>query len=223
MLAALLLGGFTAFAADHIDSPGAEADPTADITDVYAWTNTDASKVNLIMNVGPLGSATSFSDAVTYVFQIEATTGYGVAGTSSTISCEFYDGVNIECWGPSVYVVGDASPTTGLANAADSFRVFAGPRNDPFFMDFTGFTDTVDFGVGAGLVANGGTPTCTAVTADTTDIVLATLSNGGVPEDFFAGQTVQSLVVQIDSDLLTENGTQNILAINGATFVKPAN
>ncbi len=223
MLAALLLGGFTAHAADHIDSPGAVADPTADITDVYAWTNPDASKVNLIMNLGALGGATSLSDAVTYVFEIEATTGYGVAGTTSTIICETYDGVNIECWGPSVYVEGDASVTTGLANAADSFRVFAGQRNDPFFMDFTGFTDTVDFGVGAGLIANGGTPVCTEVAPATTDIVLATLTNGGVPDDFFAGATVHSLVVQIDADLLTENGVQPILAINGATFVKPAN
>ena len=215
MITALLFG--TAFAADHIDSPGPVADPTADITDVYAWTNLDATKINLALNVGPLGSAAGFSDAVTYVFDIEASTGYGVAGTTTRIMCEFYDGVNIECWGPSVYVTGDASPTTGIENVAGSFKVFAGPRNDPFFMEFNGFTNAVAAVVAAGVVPDG---TCPVVDAGTSAALVDALTNGGAPVDTFAGTTVQSLVVQIDSDLVTENGTQPILAISGSTYVK---
>ena len=54
MLTALLFGS-VALAADHIDSPGPIADPMADITDLFAWTNTNGNKINLVMNIGPLG------------------------------------------------------------------------------------------------------------------------------------------------------------------------
>jgi hypothetical protein len=214
-LALLLVGLTTAQAADHIDGPGAVADPTADITDLFAWTNTNATKINLILNVGPFGSAAGFSDAVTYAFHIESTQEYGVPGTSALVTCEFYDGVNIECWGPGVYVTGDASDPAGITNADSSLKVFAGPRNDPFFMEFVGFTDAVSTVVGAGIVPDG---TCPTVDAGTSAALVDLLTGSGSPVDTFAGTTVQSLVVQIDKDLVAEGGP--ILAINAATYVK---
>ncbi|MCB9674433.1 MAG: DUF4331 family protein [Alphaproteobacteria bacterium] len=215
MFTALMLGAAGALAADHIDSPGPIADPTADITDLYAWTNTNATKINLIMDIGPLGSATSFSDAVTYVFDIESTTAYGVVGTQAQVACEFYDGVNIECWGPGVYVTGDASNPAGISNTANSIKVFAGPRNDPFFMEFTGFTNAVAAVVGAGVVPNG---TCPAVDATTSQALVDALTASGSPVDTFAGSTVQSLVVQVDKVLVAEGGP--LLAIHASTYVK---
>lgn len=215
ILALLMVGLETAQAADHIDGPGAVADPTADITDLFAWTNSNATKINLIMNVGPLGSATGFSDAVTYAFHIESTQEYGVAGTSALVTCEFYDGVNIECWGPGVYVTGDASDPAGIANTASSLKVFAGPRNDPFFMEFAGFTDAVGAVVDAGITPDG---TCPAVDAGTSAALVGLLTGGGTPVDTFAGSSVQSLVVQIDKALVAEGGP--ILAISAATYVK---
>lgn len=80
LLTALLAVAGLARAADHVDSPGAVADPTADITDLFAWTNANANKINLVMNVGPFGAAAGFSDAVTYVFHVESTTAYGTPG-----------------------------------------------------------------------------------------------------------------------------------------------
>ena len=38
-------------AADHLDGPAVTADPSTDITDVFAWMNGDASKLYLVLNV----------------------------------------------------------------------------------------------------------------------------------------------------------------------------
>lgn len=215
MLTALLLGS-PALAADHIDSPGPVADPTADITDLFAWTNANGNKINLVMNVGPLGSATGFSTAVTYVFDIESKADYATAGTAHRIQCEFYDSTNIECWGPGVYVTGDPSDPAGIQNTAGSLKVFAGERNDPFFMEFNGFVDAVTAVVGAGVVPNG---TCPTVDNATSTALVNALTASGSPADTFAGATVQSLVVQIDKVLVNEGGP--VLAVHAGTYVKP--
>ena len=51
--------GLPARAADHGDGPRATADPSADITDVFAWTSPDATRLNLVMDV--VRNATSAS------------------------------------------------------------------------------------------------------------------------------------------------------------------
>ncbi len=66
-------------AADHIDSPTAVGESAADITDLYAWMEADANKLNLIMDVTPFaGEESQFSDAVQYVFHINSSAGYGM-------------------------------------------------------------------------------------------------------------------------------------------------
>jgi len=218
MLTTLLtLAVGTALAADHVDSPGAIADPAADITDLFAWTNADASKVNLIMAVGPFG-ASGFSDAVTYVFNIESSKAYGTPGTVATVTCEFYDGVNIECWGPGVYVTGDPSDEAGIANKDSSLKVFAGERNDPFFFELDGFNNAVQAVIDAGVTPTG---VCPKVDGPTSAALLDALTAGGKPIDTFAGATVHALVVQIDKDLVAEGGP--ILAVDAATYVKTGN
>lgn len=62
---AFVAGGRMASAADHIDGPQASADPSADITDAFAWMTPDASKVILVMDLtrnADVGS--KFSDSV---------------------------------------------------------------------------------------------------------------------------------------------------------------
>jgi len=218
MLTTLLtLAVGSALAADHVDSPGAIADPAADITDLFAWTNASATKINLIMGVAPFGAG-GFSDAVTYVFNIESSKAYGVGGTTAQVMCEFYDGVNIECWGPGVYVTGDPSDTAGIANKDSSLKVFAGSRNDPFFFELTGFTNAVQAVVDLGVPPDGN---CPAVDAATSNALVGALTNNGKPTDTLAGATMQALVVQIDKDLVAEGGP--ILAVDAATYVKTGN
>src|ERR1700704_4958419 len=68
MLALLVLCQPTQ-SADHVDGPRASADPTADITDVFAWMSPDSLSVFLAMNlVRNATPASRFSDSVQYVF-----------------------------------------------------------------------------------------------------------------------------------------------------------
>ena len=59
------------FAADHGDVPAAGNDPTADITDLYAWMSADRSKLNLVLDVmSNAGPTATFSPAVAFVFSV---------------------------------------------------------------------------------------------------------------------------------------------------------
>ena len=61
ILSAVLLTAAVSYAADHIDSPATVAEPTADITDLYAWMTPDAQKLNIIMNSSqPIAAVTRF-------------------------------------------------------------------------------------------------------------------------------------------------------------------
>ena len=64
--------------ADHVDAPGASADPAADITDVFAWMSPDAQRVFLNMSlVRNATTASRFSDSVQYVFHTTSRPSFG--------------------------------------------------------------------------------------------------------------------------------------------------
>ncbi len=205
-LAALLVPG-VAFAADHVDSPNASADPTADITDLYAWMTPDAGSLNLAIGVAPFAGADStFSDAVTYAFHVGSSTGYGEAQTETLVTCQFYAEDRIECWVGDEYVEGDPSDPAGITNDAETVRVFAGLRDDPFFFELAGFQQAVGTvqAVAGGLTFDDdGCPTVDEGTAAT---LVGMLQGEGEPTDTLAGANVLALVVQVDKSLVTEGG-----------------
>lgn len=218
-----------AFAADHLDSP---ADDTAiganvDITDLFAWTDSTATKMNLALNVSPTGAVTSFSDAAQYVFNIDSMAGYGMPSTPAQVICEFDASQDISCWGGGQYVTGDASTTDGITSAEGGLKVFAGLRDDPFFMEFQGFLDATAAATsvldGAGQAIDG---TCPALTPEQSTLLVENLTgteddgmgNPTSPVDFFAGLNVMSIVVQIDTDLINTGGP--VLAVSAGTYVK---
>ncbi|HBQ19469.1 MAG TPA: hypothetical protein DEF51_52865, partial [Myxococcales bacterium] len=97
-------------AADHIDSPAAVGEPTADITDLFAWTSEvdGAARLNLVLDVHPFASSdTQFPDSVQYVFHVGSTTAYGEATTETEVQCQFSSPTAIECWAGEDYVAGD--------------------------------------------------------------------------------------------------------------------
>lgn len=208
---ALSIGPLTPLqAADHIDAPATTADPTADITDLYAWMSSDASKLNLILDVTPFAGANpQFSDAVTYVFHVNSSAGYGMAQTETQVICQFYDVSKIECWAGSEYVEGDPSAEAGITSSSGKMKVFAGPRNDPFFMEFTGFTETVKAVIAASPLpadANG-CPTLDSTTGAALRSQLMSGMSGAAASDTFAGENVLSIVVQIDKDVVNSGGS----------------
>jgi hypothetical protein len=234
-LGALLLTHNT-HAADHLDAPGAAANPLADITDVYAWMNSDASKVNLIMNVSPGdppqsgGTARHFSPSVLYVFHVTSLPGFGMPGTETKIVCKFASDTSGQCWvGASAdYVTGDPSATTGITSASGKVKLYAGHRSDPFFFNLQGFRDTVAAvdaaEMGGGLTADAaGCPNLLPATAATLRGLLqegpqaaAAAPCPTTNADCFANLNVMSIVLQVDKSLLNV-GANNVLSVWAST------
>jgi uncharacterized protein DUF4331 len=213
-------------AADHLDSPTAATnrEPTADITDLYAWTTADATKLNLVMAVGAdAQEGDVFSDAVIYEFAVSSAATYGAPQESTLITCKFIDGVNIECWAGNDYVVGDASDPEGIVSDNEGMRVFAGLRDDPFFLEYTGFNNAVTAAVAA-VTANEvefdpAKDGCPSLTEAQQTALLGLLTHGadGVkPSNTFAGQNVLALVIQIDLSIVNGNGP--VLGVSAATY-----
>ncbi len=204
---ALLTGGII-IAADHIDAPAVtgpgSTSPGNDITDIYAFQSpADNSKMVLVLNtqglLSPTASASaSFPSNVLYEFNIDNT---GDNVEDLLIQCLVQNGKmrvygpvaagtpglasTIQTSGPatevSVTPYGAASPLT--ATNANGTRIFAGPRDDPFFFDLVRFREIL-----------AGSQT--------------SFRNPGV--DTFAGTNVMSIVVEVPKSLLGSAATINV-------------
>jgi len=212
-------------AADHGDAPAASSEPAADITDLYAWMTADATKLNLVMGVyDDAGENATFSDAVIYTFSVSSSAAYGAGNQRSTrIVCKFLaDGVKVECWVGNDYAVGDPTDPEGIVSDNGGLRVFAGRRDDPFFLEYTGLLNTVDAAVNA-VVAGAVTPDaegCPLLTPEQGAGLrgLLTSGNNDAPaSNTFAGQSILALVVQVDKSLVNSGGP--VLGVSANTHM----
>lgn len=152
---ALLLGTLIAYAADHRDAPGVIADPATDINDVYAF----KSGTNLVvaMTVNPLSGPVAtadfhFSTTAEYRFHIDSDG--DVSTDERTYLVQFADvgedqharvrgtghgeGANDEIIG-QVNTAHDGTGAARIVTSGDgAVKVFAGPRDDPFFFSLNG-------------------------------------------------------------------------------------
>lgn len=209
--AAAVLGySFTAQSADHLDSPAAVAEPTADITDVYSWM--DGNNAVFVLNVDPAAATTAkFSDKIQYV--IHTGSGKFPAPTDFVDIIATFDAAQkIQLWvGADHYVTGDASQSTGLSTTDGKVKVFAGPRSDPFFFNLDGFKNTIGLVKGASGSLTFDTAGCpNNIDAPTSAALVNSLKSapdGGAPVDFFKTLNVLSIVVSVDKALVTKGGT----------------
>lgn len=202
-----LIGGVL-FAADHIDAPAVTGPSSkslgTDITDIYAFQSpADNSKMVLVLNTQGLlapasTAAATFPSNVMYEFNIDNSGDnvedlviqclvqngkmkvYGpvAVGTPGTVS-------TVKTTGPSTEV---AVTTYGAGSSAigtnmNGTRIFAGPRDDPFFFDLARFKEVV-----AGTQPG--------------------FRNPGV--DAFAGTNVMSIIVEVPKALLGSAATINV-------------
>lgn len=210
-------------AADHGDSPAAASEPAADITDLYAWMSADAAQLNLVMGVySDAGPNATFSDAVTYVFSVTSSAAYGAGNQEpARVLCKFLaDGVQVECWLGNEYVIGDPTDPAGIVSDNGGMRVFAGRRDDPFFLEYDGFLNTVDAAVDA--VATGavtefdrGCPVLTPEQGGALRGLLTSGNDGARASNTFAGQSILALVVQVDKSLVNSGGP--VLGVSAST------
>lgn len=221
---AIGLGSTTALAADHLDSKAATADPAADITDVYAWS--EGSNLLFVLNVTPLATADSkFSTAVQYALHTESSAKFGEAGDKMDVIATFDDLGKISLWiGDKDYVTGDASAAAGLQSDSGKVRVFAGLRADPFFFNLEGFKDavaTVDAAEAALQFDGAGCPALDQATSAALVGMLQGTSKGTMPaKNFFATANVLSIVIEVDKTLVTTGGP--IVSVWGSTHKKGA-
>jgi hypothetical protein len=195
----LALVGFFMIAADHIDAPAVQGG-SSDITDFYAFQGQDNNNIVFVANVQGLLSPSAaanatFDENVLVEFNIDTTgdnvedlviqaiprdgkmyffgpTAPTATGLNSTIETSATQSVvDISAYG---------SPATVGTNGGMSF--FAGPRDDPFFMDFAQYSAIV-----------GGMAT--------------SFNNPG--SDTFAGSNVMSIVVEVPKSMVGSSGTIN--------------
>ncbi|GGG58684.1 DUF4331 family protein [Bizionia arctica] len=198
-IGAVAVAGFFMVAADHIDAPAVQGG-TSDITDFYAFQGQDTNNVVFVANVQGLLSPSATADAsfdenVLIEINID-TTGDNVEDL--VIQAIPRDG--------KMYFFGPVSPGTAGLNSSietsgaqsvvditpygsqaivknsNGLKIFAGPRDDPFFMDFAQFGE---------ILAGNATG----------------FNNPG--SDTFAGSNVMSIVVEVPKSFIGGSGTVN--------------
>jgi len=210
-LLGLLAVGGVILAADHIDAPAVTGSGSVslgnDITDVYAFQSpSDNSKMVFVLNsqglMSPATSASAtFPSNVMYEINIDNTgdnvedlviqclvqngkmrvygpVAVGTPGTSSTV----------KTGGPATEVAVTAygsSSTPSVGTNSNGIKVFAGPRDDPFFFDLARFKQII-----AGTAPG--------------------FNNPGT--DTFAGTNVMSIVVEVPKSLLGAAASINVWA-----------
>jgi hypothetical protein len=201
-----------AMAADHADGPATTADPTADITDVFAWVK--GGKTYLVMDIGKdMPKTAKFSNAVKYVFHTTSAASYGAAKKKSLdVICTFSATQTIQCWaGASEYVTGDASTTTGVSSADGKMKVFAGLRNDPFFFNLVGFKSVAEAVHAAAIGSpplqfDDGCPVLDTNTASFLVSGLSSSADGGTAANTFAKFNTLALVIELDTTVVDAGG-----------------
>lgn len=207
----IAIAGFLAIAADHIDAPAVKGG-SSDITDFYAFQGQNIDNMVFVANVQGLLSpaatgAATFDENVMVEFNIDSNqdnvedlviqalardgkmyffgpVAPSQTGLNSTVQLNATTGgvVNITPYGASSAIVGNY----------DGMSFFAGPRDDPFFMDFARFTQILTPGDddGDGMEESAFLPT-------------------GMASDTFAGTNVMSIVVEVPKSMIGGSGKIN--------------
>lgn len=220
LVAGALAGGATvAVGSDHQDTPLVELNPRMDMTDVYAFPGSAPGRIVLVMNTSgfltPAESPTAtFDPNILYQFKVDND---GDAVEDRVIQVSFTGtGANqqVVVHGPAAPVVvgpmmnvvdKDAPVLRGDLNipfgSASGIQAFAGPRDDPFFIDLeAAFCILPDRRPASGPLAG----SCA--------LPQPGFRSPGV--NYTAGYNVLSIVIELPSALL-ENGAPGKLGIWG--------
>ena len=218
---ALLLAGTgigVARASDHQDNPLVELNPAMDMTDVYAFPGSSADRIVLVLNswgfITPAEASTiKFDPNLLYQFKIDNT---GDAKEDRVIQVLFKGtgaSQTVEVRGPMAPVTVGAmnnqvanvdpiisGPVNQVLGSATGVQVFAGVREDPFFIDLEQFFRIVpDRKPSTGqLSLLPDAATASAFRSATTAV------------DFVKGFNVLSIVIELPVSQLTAGGTAKI-------------
>lgn len=202
IVAAAFITGGIIYAADHIDTPAVTNQPT-DITDLYVFRASDPANLVFVANsqglTSPANSANlKFDENTVLEFNIDKN---GDNIEDLVIQCK-YDATSnkMQIYGPilptstgtrsklegavSAEVAVTAYGATAIsATGTTGIKVFAGPRDDPFFFDLNRYKAIL-----AGTAPGFSTP----------------------GNDTFAGTNVLSVVVEVPKTLIGATGNINV-------------
>lgn len=222
LLAALGVVGFAgvraARASDHQDNPLVELNPAMDMSDFYAFPGSAADRIAMVLDSRPLLTpaqtpSASFDPNILYQFKIDNT---GDAkedrviqvtfkGTGPTQTFELRGPMAPPVVGGMMNTVADVTPSlTGNINqvtgSASGIQVYAGAREDPFFLDLEQFLRILpDRKPNTGpLSLIPDSPTATSFRA------------AGAAVDALAGSNVLSIVIELPTAQLTSGGTAKL-------------
>lgn len=207
-----------AHASDHQDTADVELNPSQDMTDFYAFPGATNDRITLVLNSWPVitpaqANTVTFDPNLLYQIKVDNT---GDAVEDKVLQITFTGtGANqqVQVRGPLVpsvkgamqnEIASDAPVVMGAINTvlgtASGIQVYAGVRDDPFFIDLEQFFRILPDRkpVTGSLAALPSTPTASAFRAP------------GQAVDFLAGFNVLSIVIELPTAMLTTGGNTKI-------------
>jgi len=209
--------------ADGSASSAVLMEKNIDILDLYSWMEpTSGNRMYFALTVNPQTDRLldRFSSTNLYVFHTNAR--QNATDTSPdpevNIICKF-DAITgtqgFECWaGANEYVKGKVN-ATGQSSRSGALTVFAGPRNDPFFMNNTGLTAGLMAIQTAHTAATKDAAGCPNIAAAGSTTIRAAFSPAS-SMDTYRGQNVLAIVVAIDPVILMP-GAKKTLSVWAST------
>lgn len=216
----LMAGLLPSSASSHREAPLISEDPVADDTDVYAFVSPDKpDTVTIIGNWIPLEEPAGgpnfykFGQDVRYQFKIDN----NADGVEDKVIQVTFHGTGaaqtVEVRGPIAPAVAGAmdnriaqvaASVTGKVNtvlgSAGGMQVFAGPRDDPFFIDLEQFFR----------ILPDRKPVSGALGALPDTATASSFRAAGSAVDFVAGYNVLSIIVELPTSAVTAGGTAKI-------------
>jgi len=234
MAAALLLAGAagaagvtlavrTGVASDHQDTPEVELSPRKDMNDVFVFPGSAPGRIVLAMTVAspttPAQAKTrGFGTRTLYQFRVDNTgdaredvvlqVTFEGTGRDQTVTVRgparpIYKGPvsKLVTSGPVL-----RGPTNSVLGSASGIQLFAGVRDDPFFIDLEQFFRILpDRRPSAGPLSQiPATPTATAFRGPNPPFA------GGTPVDFLRGINGLAIVIELPASMLTRSGSGRI-------------
>jgi hypothetical protein len=221
--AALAVVAGRSLASDHQDTPFVELTPRFDVNDVYAFPSPTPGRVVLVLGtqspITPAATPTArFGDESEVLYQLKVDN-TGDAREDLVFQFTFTGPAGAQ----QVHVRGPVAPTqVGIANtlvggaalggpvgralgSAAGMQVFAGPRDDPFFIDLEAFFRVL--------------PDRKPSTGPLSQITQGPLTfrPAGQAVDFVRGINDLAIVVELPTAALTANGTRPRFGVWGTT------
>lgn len=212
----LALAGI-ARASDHQDNPLVELNPSMDMSDVYAFPGA-AGRIALVMNSRPLLTpaqtpGASFDPSILYQFKVDNT---GDAREDRVIQVIFRGtgtGQTVEVRGPMappvqgamMNTVGGTAPVVSgpinqVLGSATGIQVYAGAREDPFFLDLEQFLR----------ILPDRRPSTGALSQIPETATASSFRTASSAVDALKGSNVLSIVVELPTSDLTAGGKPKI-------------